>query len=578
MFSGSFEGHYHPLTLISLSADNFFFGLSPKAFHIHNLILHLVNTCLVFLFLQKLLSSGQPNRPANNYFTYLPVFVASLFAVHSMNVEAIAWATARKDVLFSFWFLLSLVLYLDAFRTKKKLYYYLSVFAFLLACLSKGQAFVLPFCLIAIDYFLKEKQTLAIFLKNKIAYLLIAVLTAAVAIYAQKETGYTSKDASGLSTQEFLVYPSLSLILYLSKIVLPLNLSAYYPYPESADGSIAALLWLSIPLALAFLSIVFFALRKNRLIAFALLFFVINIFMFLKWIPVSNYIIADRYTYLAGIGIFILAAYGLNELIIRKPKSKLFVGALLILLFSSLSWNTYNRCKVWENSLTLLNDILAKNPRVYTALNSRGDVFASEGDTASAMRDFNMAIQLRPQFSRAYGNRGTLLAKTGDCKRALTDFNKSLKINPSQPAIYANRARCLNLNGEFNAALADLEKSARLGFNNPMLFYETGIAWYNLKDFNKAILEFNKVEKLAPEYPSLHMYRGYANFNSNDMPATISDLNIAIAKGSVNPVSIAIRGMAKVRSGDKNGGCEDLSKAREMGLTQAQGEIERYCR
>lgn len=571
LFSSSFEGHYHPFTLLSLAFDKLINQNDPYFFHLHNLILHLINTLLVFILCIQLNKYLKPYLVLPITFYLLPLLTSLLFTLHPANVEAVAWATARKDLLFTFYFLLSLILYLKS--SGKGVYYYLSMLFFTFSILSKGQAVMLPFCLIILDYFSGKKVWSRHELVNKIPFFIIALIMGIVAVVAQQNTGYTRDQAVELSISENILYPGFAFTLYILKILLPVNLCAWYPYPES---NVTALLWLCVPLFLGFIAIIIRYLRKYPLLIFGLCFFLINIFPFLKWIPVSNYIIADRYLYLSGLGIYLTITIAAILLINRRPSFRipLLVGFLIVFILFGTTVN--NRVTVWKDSLSLLNDILRKHPNVYTALNARGDVYKEMGKNEAAIADFDAAIRLRPNFARAYGNRGTLIAGMGDCEKAFTDLNKAIELDPRQPAILVNRARCLNFKGDFKEALSDLENARNLGFKHPVLEYETGIAFYNLRDIKTAITYFDRVVNIDPAYPSVYTFRGFAYFHTGNLIAAINDLNLSIAQNPDNPVTYAIRGLARIKTND-SGGCDDLQKAEKMGLIQVKNDIERYC-
>ncbi len=576
IFSQSFEGHYHPFTLLSLAFDRYIGNQQPFYFHLHNLVLHLLNTILVFYFvtllIKKRMESALPDAfhsPGNQLL--VPALVTAFFALHTMNVEVVAWATARKDLLYSFYFLLSLCIYLRNGNSPSG--YGLSLLAFLFSILSKGQAVMLPFCLVLADMLMGKPVWKLQTAKRYIPFFFLALVMGVIAIIAQQRTGYTRDQAVTLSLAENMGYPALAFVLYLWKLILPLNLNAWYAYPEEG---VTPVVWLALPVLLLFLFGLFFYRKRFPWLVFGGGFFLVNIFPFLKWIPVSNYLIADRYVYMAGIGLFIPLAFGIARLMVRSRGIRLVTGFVVMLIFVFLFINTRSRVEVWNNSLSLLNSILENDPTVYTALNARGDVYKEAGKTSAALADFEAAIRVRPDAARAYGNRAGLLAESGDCESALPDFNKALSLDPDQPGIRVNRARCLNLRGDFKAALEDLQIARNSGFHHLVLEYETGIAYYNLREFRQAIDCFNRVADRDPAYPSLFTYRGFAWFHLGEDEAALADLNLSIAANPDNAVAWAIRGLVKARNGDASG-CEDLRKAEKMGLLQVKNELKRYC-
>jgi len=634
LFRITFDGHYHPLTLISLGLDYKIAGLKPWFFHLHNVLLHLLNVFLVFILFKSLLKN-----------TVAAGITSLLFALHPMNVEVVAWATSRKDVLFSAYFLLSLFCYRLYVKKNSGLLYLLSLFLFLLSCLAKGQAIVLSFCLLIIDYLLGRRIWSVKVLLEKIPFFLLTLTFTMVAVYAQKQSGYIASNETAFSLPQIIVYPCISFLMYLYKIILPVNLSAYYPYPSEPGQAIPWFYWLAIIPAVAYLWIIFRLIKKHPVAAAGMLFFLMNIFIFLKWIPVSNYIIADRYGYIAGTGFFMIAGHYLSKYVNLKPSSGYILAILIVLVFL-YSAMAFHRVQIWNSSLSLLDDILRKHPNVYTALNCRGDFKKEQGNYQGAMKDFNQAITLRHGLARGYANRanlyylmnmplnaiadinkalilqpnnekilndrGLLLTKFGRIREAMNDFNRSLEINPGFAEVYnnrgmlkamtgkfdgaekdftlalgidptlgyvwMNRAHCNNQTGNFRQALEDAGKAIELDADNPKAYYEKGYAWYNLKGFSHAISGFTEAIRKDPGYGEAYLYRGYSNYNAGNFVSAITDLDKALSIVPPNALGFGMRGLAKARTGLKYGACADFNIALSLGLNQIQKEIERYCR
>lgn len=600
IFSQSFEGHYHPLTLLSFAADYYFFKNEAFFYHLINILLHLINTLLVFIIIRKLFN-----------YTEIAVITALLFGIHPMHVESVAWITARKDVLFSVFFLLSLLTYINYLKNQKTGFYLLSLVLFILSVLSKSQAVSLSVTLLAIDYLQKRRLSSKRVFTEKLPYLVIAIFFGIVTIYAQKETGYSGQDTSLPPFYERIAYACYGFNAYIIKLIAPFNLSAYYPYPVNDSGNIPYYVHLSVIPVLVFLWLLFYF-RKHREVVFAMIFFLINIVLMLKLFPVANFIIADRYTYIPSIGLFIIIG-----ILFRKTSNLLRLWRrtfqlIFVIYFAFMGFLTFQRVEIWQNSMTLLDDILEKHPGVVTALNSRGDVKAETGDLKGALSDFTRAITQDPLSSRSYRNRALVkyrlndfkgsvvdyntairispddaisyfnrgLAKEGlnDMKGAYADYSQSIKIDPLFARAYANRARLSNMSGFFEEAVADISIALELGLVHHELYFEKGFALYNLRDFKAAINAFDKSLELNENFADAYLYRGYAKNNLGDYKGSIADLDIALKSDPSNAVAYGIRGLAKINSGNKESGCRDLKAAEKLGLTQAKSEIEKYCK
>jgi tetratricopeptide (TPR) repeat protein len=634
LFTSSFEGHYHPLTLLSLSLDYHLFGTNPLAFHLHNLLLHLLNTLLVYQIIKKL---------SNN--VIIAWVTALLFGLHPMHVEAVVWATARKDVLYTLFFLLSVMFYFRSKEKNDRRWYYLSLLIFVFSVLSKGQAVFLPLCLVLFSFFRGKKIFGWENWRDKLPFIVVALGFGIIALIAQRETGYMGEARLMQPVWKLILTANLSLWMYFYKLILPISLSAYYPVPGQGSPGYLVFSVLSCLLTLSLIFSLVKYLRNNRFIVTGTLFFLVNIVVFLRWIPVSNYIIADRYTYVSSIGIFFLAGYAISRLL--DNKKTLYLGSILI-LFLTIAYGslTFSRVSFWKDSQTLVNDILSKYPDVYPALNTRGIWKMENGDFRGALMDFNHAIEVQPQHSRAWANRGTLFYKSGKVPEALMDFDKAvsldpansrllnnrallldvlgktdkaledvnlaiandayfaeaynnrgrimartgrpeeaildfthaLSINPTLLTAYVNRGMAKNQMADFKSALADFETAEGNGFNNPALCFEMGFSYYNLKDFYHAETLFDKALQQKPDYYDALKYRGFTRFNGGDFISSIDDLDKALALDTNDALLYAMRGLAFIRVHKTEDACRDFARAEHMGLPQAKKEREKYCK
>jgi hypothetical protein len=220
IFSTYVMGNYHPVAILSLAIDFYFHQLDPHGFHATSVILHLINVLLVFLFVQKL-----SNR-------LIAAFIAAvLFGIHPMHVESVSWVAERKDLLYVLFYMASIIAYTLFIKKEKNktVYYAASIALFILSLLSKGQAVTLPVILLLIDYYSSRTFDKKVFLE-KIPFFAISIVMGVVAVLAQKESGAIA-DMPNHAWYDRIFFASYSFINYIWKMILPLNLSAYYPYP-----------------------------------------------------------------------------------------------------------------------------------------------------------------------------------------------------------------------------------------------------------------------------------------------------------------------------------------------------------
>lgn len=405
---------------------------------------------------------------------------------------------------------------------------------------------------------------------EKIPYFVFALLAGAAAIIAQKETGYI-KPLSGetVSLANRLVLGSHGLVMYLFKWLVPVNLSAYYPYPFDSLKPAPGIFWISAAIIPALLFLMFYLPRKSKALAFGLWFFMVNIFVMLRLLHANpgDFYIADRYMYIASFGlVFILAAaVSRKPDAERKPGPALKVASLLLILI--YTGFTLIRVNVWKDSLTLLNDILKKHPNAYTALNCRGDLYLESGNLKGALADFNKAVSLNSANDRAFANRGRARAMNGDTEGGLEDLNRAVALNPRDPANFINRGIAKELSGDLKGALADMNSALKLSPENPLALTNRGNVYVHAGEFSKAINDYNKVILMIPDRGIAYAGRGTAKSNLNDPQGALKDFDAAVSLGYDVPAVYYQRGLTYYRMQKFNEALGDFIR-----VTQQQPE------
>ncbi|HWY97783.1 MAG TPA: hypothetical protein VNY36_01750, partial [Bacteroidia bacterium] len=367
----SIMGNYHPLAIVSLAIDYHFTKLNAQGFHTTSIIIHLLNVALVFFFVQLL-----TKKPSIAFITAL------LFGIHPMHVESVAWVAERKDVLYVFFYMASLIAYLYYIKspTKKVLFIALSFLLFGFSLLSKAQAVTLPVVLLLIDYFKDRKIELKTILE-KIPFFLLALVMGYVAVLAQKKTG-AIQDIPNNPLFERILYASYSFLEYGWKLIYPGSLSAYYPYPTSP--SVLDYIAPFVAIGLVALVVKYY---KNRTVVFGAGFFVVNIFLLLQLLPVGGAMMAERYSYLCSIGLFFIASKSAVDLLENKKYDtyKYILMAVMVGYGGYLANATYQRNKVWKNSELLWEDVIRQHKDVPIAYNNLGSYFQKHEKLDSAL-------------------------------------------------------------------------------------------------------------------------------------------------------------------------------------------------
>ncbi|HTA28087.1 MAG TPA: tetratricopeptide repeat protein, partial [Bacteroidia bacterium] len=423
VFTTPYLSNYHPLTILVYTLEHKFFGSSMLGYHCVSLLLHVSNSLLVFFFIYCLLSKKN---------VLIPLIVALLFAIHPMHVESVAWASELKDVLYTFFFLAALVSYVKYLQNNLQLKYLGFAFGlFLLSLISKGQAVTLPVCFFLVDYFLNRKFSFKMVL-DKLPFLALSVVFGLLAIKFQ---GPQEIHHNAEFFQRFF-WGFYGLSLYLYKFILPINLSGLYPYPINPDRSMPIFVYIIPVFITALLVFIFWRFRKNKFVMFGLLFFIANIFTLLKFIPIGDAIVADRYSYIPYIGLFFIVAYGFHKLLNNpryKPNKKVieYSGVALLLVLSSL---TFARVCVWKDTFSFWGDAIKKNAGYWRPYYCIGQEYYDKGDYPSAIKYFTGAAENDKYCPPlVYMWRGvTYLEQIHNTDSAIADFKKVLDFGNKQ--------------------------------------------------------------------------------------------------------------------------------------------------
>jgi tetratricopeptide (TPR) repeat protein len=482
MFTHLFHAQYSPLVMVVLSFLKSTFGLNPLPFHLVSLLFHILNAYLVYRFIALLTEKEN-----------LALVVSAFFAIHPFQVESVAWMSAMKIVISSSFFLLSLIYYIKYRKTGKTRNYYLSLLVFVLAILSKEQSLILPLVIIAIDYFNDRKLFGRKVIVEKIPYFFLSALFAVITVVAVYTQGFKGEVPSfNMFNQiEFVLY---SVLNYLSKFVLPANLSAYYPYPSSIDYY-----YLIFPILM--LSFVFFAIKRKLLtkkeVLFAIAFFLINIFLTFQIVPVRKIYMADRYMYLPMIGLLLILGFAIDRIFRLDKKSPNFLIPAISLFFVMFFVLGFARVKIWDNSISLWDDVINKTGQNYFPLLKRGISYQQTGNYDVAFADFDKSIKLHSENYYAFENRGYIYLLRDDYQKAKGDFMKSVELNPKSSYAYCSLGFANMELGEYQDALDNLNKAIELENTYADAYKNRGELYAVLKDTVNLCKDFNKAIKLG---------------------------------------------------------------------------------
>ena len=571
-------GNYHPLTMLSLNISYALYHKDNKPvawiFILTNIILHLLNVLLVFFFTLKI-----TNKLSISY------IVALLFAIHPLHVESVAWIAERKDVLYTFFYLLALLIYLKYIDNQKLSAYLLALFVFLLSLLSKGQAVSLSLSIVLLDW-LKRRKLSSKLILEKIPFFALSLLFGLIAIQAQKYSNALETNA---------IYPlikrigiaSYAYLLYIIKLLIPFRLAALYPYPDIIHETIPWFYYACLIPDLAVLAITLKWIKQKKLLpAFGILFFTLNIIFLLQLIPVGSAIFAERYSYIPSIGIFITIAWLLSKIQNKKIRYTLLTAYTIY-----LSVFTLLRVQIWNNSISLWEDTVQKHPNAVVAWNNLGNAYAQLAQNYQekfnfplatkyyklANQSFINAINGKPDYANAYYNLSTTLYEmfliTQDSsylKKALFNVNKAIAIKIDFDKAILQRGILYDLLGQDSLAMEDYKHVLQFQPNNFRALTNLGTFYGQMHQFKKSIYYFNRALKVNPKAAAAYSNRGLAYYNLNMIDSALHDFNKALEINPNMPSALYNRALLFEKMKKYNKALADINKAIKLSPNNPQ--------
>ena len=570
-----------PVTHLTHSVMHHFFGSESAApHHLLNLLFHLFNTAFVYLFIKKLAAGIGLKRGLE--ISFICTF---LFALHPMHVEAVAWIMGRKDVVYTFFFVPALIVYLDYLKNGKYLYLFASFFLFWMSLFSKNMAIPLSITLIAIDILYKRKLLSVKVIAEKIPFLLLAFKWGGGFYYLGRIIDFGADAAasetaaagplyiSGFPLIERITFAFYGTFDYLSKLIFPNKLSLIYPYPIALRESMPYEYYFFPVIILTGALVLFWFRRDIPHILFGSLFFIFNIFLTLHLvIAVTTSVINDRYTYVAGIGIFYILAILYAQACERFPthilKFRIITGIYLLMLTTY----TFFRIGDWKDTRTVWLDITKKYPTAAQAWNGLGKSYSDSSQNANAAEAYKKAVALLPYYSDAHYNLGNMNFTLQKYDAAVQNFTDALTKGVRRPVFYYNRGNAKFYLKDYIGAIQDYIDFMNTGQGTTDGLYNRGICLMNLGRQAEACLDFQQAASKGhamaksqlnsycqgvkpvdftnsePELASYDQYynRGNVKYNAQKHREAIADYDKALEKNPACEACYYNRGNSKL--------------------------------
>jgi tetratricopeptide (TPR) repeat protein len=489
IFSTPIVSNYHPLTILSLALNYQFAELSPLSYHLTSILLHLINTALVFWFIRQLSSE-------NNL---VSAFVALLFAIHPMHVESVAWISERKDLLYTLFYVAAMIVYVSYVRTKQIKYLVWVTVLGALSLLCKPSAIVLPLSLLTLDYFLKREWKLS-WITEKIPLFILSAVMAYVTLTIQSQKAVASVEVHDIVDR--ICYAGFGLIWYLLKVIVPYPLSALHPFPKELSvyyylgtaASVAGILYLALKVR-----------SRNYLFGFG--FYIINLLLVLQLVSIGNAVVAERYTYVPYISIFFLMAMEVARWLGGNgSKYKWIVLSVAGIWICALGYMTWNRIPVWKTSQSLWADVLSHYPNSSRAWTNKGLDFYDQKKWPEVIEHLTKALEEDPKHKDALEWRGRTYLELKEPEKALADATLLHKLYPNKEVALFLLARAQDASGLFEQSIANYNQLVSSYPDKPEYINNRGVVYFNkLKNFQAARADFEEAIRINPNAGSYYL-------------------------------------------------------------------------
>ena len=551
--SGGKLGDYNPLTWLSHMLDCEIYGLAAGGHHLTNVFFHVANSVLLFLVFR--LMTGALWRSA---------FVAALFAVHPLHVESVAWVTERRDVLYTFFWILTIAAYVRYARCPNSVFRYITVlFAFAAALLSKSMAVTLPFVLLLLDYWPLERVSFGHMhttsnLKNeykknirreslfrlvfeKIPFFMMSVVVSIITYIVNQNTGAISiADKLGIVVR--MNNALVSYVKYIMMMIRPSKLAVLYPHLGS-DLPI----WQPIAAALALLAISIWVIRlarSRRYLPVGWFWYIGTLVPAIGIIQAGAQAMADRYTYVPLTGLFIIIAWGLPELLAKWRYRKVVLGTSTLIILLVLSVCTWFQVGLWRNSVTLFEhtlEVTSDNCRMHNnlgrALQLQGkldeaishflqalriryddavahrnlaEALQSQDKLDEAIKHYRQAVQFEPDDIDANYGLGNMLQSQGRLDEAITHYRRVLQFKPEHTEAHNNLGNVLLSQGKLDEAISHYRQVLHIKPNEAPVHYNLGNVLLSQGRLDEAIEHYRWTLRIKPDFADVHNNLGAA--------------------------------------------------------------------
>jgi Flp pilus assembly protein TadD len=500
-FTSGYACFWHPLTLLSHILDWQFFGSNAGGHHLTNLIFHIANTLLLFLVLKQMTSA-----------LWQSAFVAALFALHPLHVESVAWVSERKDVLSTFFWMLTMWAYLRYVKYPNVARYLLTLLLFALGLMAKPMLVTLPFVLLLLDYWPLDRigrfqwRMLYRLILEKIPFFALAAVSSVITFIIQKGSGAVP-DINTLSLQSRVANAFLSYTRYIGKMFWPQDLAVFYPLDARTIQS-----WqVVVPCALLMIVVSVLAIRfgrKQKYLFVGWFWYLGTLLPVSGLIQVGSHAMADRYTYVTLTGLFIIIAWGLPDLLGKWPQRKIALGLSMVIVLTTLGICAHRQVSYWNNSITLFSHAIEVTQNNYIAHCNLGTVYGKLGRYQDEIEAYKQAIRIKPDYAEAHYNLGIAYGSFGRHQDAVEAYKQAIRINPNFAMAHCNLGVACSKLGRHQDAVEAYKQAIRIKPDYAEAQSNLGVAYSSLGRHQDAVEAYKQAIRIKPDYADAHYMLG----------------------------------------------------------------------
>jgi len=532
-FTSTHACNWHPLTWLSHMLDCQIYGLSPGGHHFTNVILHILNSILLFLIFRRMTGA-----------LWKSAFIAALFALHPLHVESVAWVAERKDVLSTFFWMLTMGVYVFYTERPGIKIYLITVLLFALGLMAKPMLVTLPFVLLLLDYwplgrfkFRQQESTVSNSTKKfsnsnlvweKTPFFVLAAVSSIVTFFVQQGGG---------AVRSFDVLPLfirvsnalVSYISYIGNMFWPYHLAVLYPHNSVLAG------WKIAGACLLLVFVSFMAVRTMKQFPYILvgwLWYLGTLVPVIGLVQVGSQAMADRYTYIPLIGLFVMIAWGVPDFLERWQYRRTILAISAGCILSVLTMVTWMQLQYWQNSISLFEHTLNVTTDNFVMHNNMGLALQEQGKTDEAIAHYTEALLIQPNYVDVHNNLGIVLVKQGKVDEAIGHYAKALRIKPDYSEAHYNLGIALQKQGKINRAIAHFNRAIKIQPDYAKAHNNLGNILAMQDRMDEAIDHYISALKIKPDYSEAHYNLGNALVTQGRMDEAIGHYSEALR---INP-------------------------------------------